>query len=209
MISPRTAQRPAYPHTVVDGGSNAVRLLTVSDIDRYLRHVADVDAGSGAEDGGHSHAYSRSDPLDLTEATPRERTRWTTPTDQPGWRRAWGLFDREELVGHLYLAGGSMRTDMHRVNLGMGVARSHRRQGGGTRLLETAIAWALLQPGIDWIDLGVFSDNASARALYARHGFQVTGAVLDRFRVDGQSLDELSMTLDVARVTGTIGAGAT
>ncbi|MFM2070891.1 MAG: hypothetical protein RLZZ623_1154, partial [Actinomycetota bacterium] len=35
---------------------------------------------------------------------------------------------------------------------------------------------------------------------YVRHGFHVVGRTPDRFRVDGQSLDETSMTLDVIGV---------
>jgi hypothetical protein len=33
-----------------------------------------------------------------------------------GWRRAWGLFDAEQLVGHLYLEGGALRSELHRVD---------------------------------------------------------------------------------------------
>jgi RimJ/RimL family protein N-acetyltransferase len=175
-----------------------VRPLVSADVDSYLGHVAAVDAGSGVDGAGHSHPYSRSEPLDLTEARDRELTRWATETDQPGWRRAWGLFDRGELVGHLYLAGGTLRSELHRADMGMGVVRSHRRQGGATLLLRTAIAWAQREPRIDWIDLGVFADNPGAQALYARHGFQVLGRTPDRFRVDGQSLEDTWMTLSVA-----------
>ncbi len=129
----------------------------------------------------------------------REVTRWSTDIDDVAWRRAWGLFDRGELVGHLYLAGGTLHSELHRVEMGMGIRRSHRRQGGGTLLLETGIEWARNQSTIDWIDLGVFSDNPGAQALYTRHGFHVLGRTPDRFRVDGESLDDISMTLNVAR----------
>ncbi len=179
-------------------GSIGVRLLAIDDVDRYVRHVAAVDAGSGVDGAGHSHPYGRAEPLDLAEARGRELTRWSTPMDQPGWRRAWGLFECDEMVGHLYLAGGTLQSEKHRVELGMGVVRSHHRQGGGTLLLKTAIAWAQRQRGIDWIDLGVFSDNPGAQALYALQGFQVIGRTPDRFRVDGVTLDDTSMTLSVA-----------
>jgi RimJ/RimL family protein N-acetyltransferase len=178
-----------------------VRLLTLDDVDGYVRHVARVDADSGADGVGHSHPYGKSDPVDVDEARGRETTRWTTEIDQPGWRRAWGLFDEGELIGHLYLAGGALRSELHRVSLGMGIARSHRRRGGGSLLLATAIRWARVQPSIVWIDLGVFSDNAGAQALYAQHGFHVLGETPDRFRVDGQSLDDISMTLNVAHTS--------
>jgi RimJ/RimL family protein N-acetyltransferase len=176
-----------------------VRLLGLPDVDRYLRHVVAVDAGSGVDGEGHSHPYSRSEPLDFDEARERETKRWSTGIDQPGWRRAWGLFDAADLVGQLYLAGGALRSELHRVEMGIGVARSHRRRGGGSALLRAATTWAHEQPGIDWIDLGVFSDNPGARAMYERHGFQAVGQTPDRFRVDGHSLDDTSMTLNVTR----------
>jgi RimJ/RimL family protein N-acetyltransferase len=175
-----------------------VRPLAIADVDGYLRHVVEVDAGSGRDGEAHSHPYSESEPLDMDAARDREITRWSTEIDRPGWRRAWGLFDQSQLVGHLYLAGGTLDSELHRANMGMGVVRSHRRRGGGTLLLETAIAWARCQPRIDWLDLGVFSDNPGAQALYTRHGFQILGQTPDRFRVDGHSLDDISMTLDVA-----------
>jgi RimJ/RimL family protein N-acetyltransferase len=109
-----------------------------------------------------------------------------------------GLFDGAALVGHLYLAGGGLLSELHRVNLGMGIIAPYRRQGGGGLLLTEAIDWARHQPTIDWIDLGVFSDNPGARALYEGHGFTAVGRVDDRFRVDGESLDDISMTLAVA-----------
>jgi len=187
---------------VADGGNLIVRPFLIGEVDEYLRHVRAVDAESGVDGAGHSHPYSRSEPIDMEAARNREETRWSTPIDEVGWRRAWGLFSEAALVGHLYLAGGALRSELHRGDLGMGILGSHRRRGGGTRLLETAIAWARDERGIDWIDLGVFSDNSGARALYARHGFQVLGDTPDRFRVDGQSLGNTSMTLSVARDSG-------
>jgi ribosomal protein S18 acetylase RimI-like enzyme len=64
--------------------------------------------------------------------------------------------------------------------MGMGISASHRRRGGGSLLVATAIDWARAQPGIDWIDLGVFADNPGAHALYTRHGFTPIGRMLDR-----------------------------
>ena len=180
-------------------GSMSVRLLGIADVDDYLRHVSAVDADSGVDGAGHSHAYSESEPFDFEAGRAREVTRWSTEIEQPGWRRAWGLFDEGELVGHLYLAGGALRSELHRADMGMGIIRSHRRRGGGTLLLEAATEWAREQPSIDWIDLGVFSDNPGAQALYERHGFRIVGRTPDRFRVDGQSLDNISMTLNVVR----------
>jgi RimJ/RimL family protein N-acetyltransferase len=183
---------------VTSFGSGRVRPLGLGDLDDYLRHVGEVDAGSGVEGAGHSHVYSRSEPFDVEAGRAREVTRWSTEIHEPAWRRVWGLFDQDELVGHLYLAGGTLRAELHRAGMGMGITRSHRRQGGGTLLLVTGIEWARSQPTIDWIDLGVFSDNPGAQALYARHGFQILGRTPDRYRVDGESLDDVAMALNVA-----------
>ena len=174
-----------------------VRALDVGDVGTYLRHVRVVDAGSGVDGAAHSHPYERDEPFDVDAAHDREVTRWTTTLDAPGWRRAWGLFAGEELVGHLYLGGGMLRSELHRVSLGMGIVSGHRGVGGGTLLLRTAIMWARDQPGIAWVDLGVFSDNPRAQALYARIGFETIGHTRDRFRVDGHSLDDTAMTLNV------------
>ena len=178
-----------------------VRLLEIGDVDRYLQLVSEVEAGSGVGGEGHSHAYTAADPHDPDAAREREILRWSTPISDAGWRRAWGLFDRDELVGELDLAGAELTSERHRVDLGMGVRLSHRRRGGGSQLLDTAVDWARGQPTIDWIDLSVFSDNPGAQALYLRHGFQILGRTTDRYRVDGCSLDDIPMALNVATRT--------
>ena len=184
--------------SVVAAQDLIVRPLQVSEVEAYLQHVAAVDADSGMDGAPHSHPYSVSEPFDFEAGRIREVERWTTPTSDVGWRRAWALLDRDGLVGHLYLAGGPLPTGLHRADLGMGVLPSHRRRRGATRLLETAIAWARQEPGISWIDLNVFVDNLGAQYLYQQFGFEVIGRTADRFRVDGASLDDIAMTLDVA-----------
>ena len=174
-----------------------VRPLRLDDVDIYLEHMLETDRDSGVDGTPHFHPYSRSETVDLDARRSQELARWSTPLDEPGWRRAWGLFDGGELVGHIYLAGGMLDTELHRAGMGMAIASTHRRRGGGTLLLGAAVAWARAQPGIAWVDLGVFSDNPGARALYERHGFEVTGVVPDRFRIDGVSVGDTQMTLPV------------
>jgi RimJ/RimL family protein N-acetyltransferase len=183
---------------VVGGQELFVRPFQIGEVEAYLQHVAEVDADSGIDGAPHSHPYSASDAFDFETGRNREVERWTTPVTHVGWRRAWGVFDRDDLVGHLYLAGGPLQTGLHRADLGMGVLPSHRRRRGATRLLDTAIAWARHDPGICWIDLNVFADNPGAQHLYERFGFATIGRTSDRFRVDGASLDDIAMTLNVA-----------
>ena len=175
-----------------------VRPLMDNEIDTYLRLLQAVNAESGVDGLGHSHAYPKAEPYDHDAAVQRETLRWASRTTGPGWRRAWGLFDHAELVGHCHLVGGSMSTELHRVSMGMGILRTHHRQGGGTQLLTAVRDWARNRPNIDWLDLGVFDDNNAAQALYLKHGFEVVGRTPDRFRVDGQALDDIAMTLHVA-----------
>ena len=81
--------------------------------------------------------------------------------------------------------------------MGMGIMPSHRGQGGGTLLLQTAIDWCRAQPEIDWFDLGVFADNPPAQALYRKFGFKEIGRRDDYFRIDGATVDNIEMTLFV------------
>jgi len=174
--------------------------VTLDEVDCYLLLTEAIAAGSGVDGEGHSHAYSRSEPFDVDAGRSCEAIRWTTPSDGVGYRRVWGLFDRDQIVGYLHLTGGDLRSELHRAELGMGVARSYGRQGCGRRLMTTAIAWARNQPNSDSIDLGVFSDNPGARQLHEAHGFQVVGRCADRFRVNGKSLDDIEMTLDIGQI---------
>jgi RimJ/RimL family protein N-acetyltransferase len=43
----------------------------------------------------------------------------------------------------------------------------------------------------------VFAGNARARKLYQRMGFIETGWVRDCFRIDGVTIDDISMVLDL------------
>lgn len=173
-----------------------VRLLTLGDVEAYVHHMIRADADSGAG-GVHFTPYGRDETVDVPGAIARERHRWSTPLEVPGWRRAWGWFRADTLVGHAYLAGGHLRSELHRASLGMGLEHGHRRQGGGRALLEAALAWARAEEALVWVDLGVFAANLPAQALYRRAGFVERGRTPDRFRVDGVSIDDISMSLSV------------
>ena len=174
-----------------------VRMLTIEDADQYIEHMVLCDSESGKDGGVHFHVYSASEPFDMRSGKDRERRRWSTPSTETGWRRAWGMFDGDKMVGHLYLAGGTLLSELHRIQLGMGILKSHHRRGGGSLMLQSAIEWAQAQPHIAWIDLGVFVENTPAQILYAKFGFSELGRTPDRFRVDGHRIDDISMSLCV------------
>jgi RimJ/RimL family protein N-acetyltransferase len=113
----------------------------------------------------------------------------------PGWRRAWMALDADGAIcGHADLRARPERAASHRCLLGMGVHRDARRQGLGERLLGTALDWARTQPGLDWVDLEVLSNNAPARRLYERCGFVFAGELPDLFRIDGEQHGYVYMT---------------
>jgi ribosomal protein S18 acetylase RimI-like enzyme len=66
----------------------------------------------------------------------------------------------------------------------------------GESLMRHAISWARSE-ALVWMDLNVLDGNVPAIALYRKLGFVETGRVTDRFRIDGASIGDLSMTLDL------------
>ena len=120
------------------------------------------------------------------------------PPTEPGWQRWWiAVEPGGRVVGHCDLKGPRLQTELHRATLGVGLEKPHRRQGLGTRLVLEAIEFARGVATLDWIDLGVFSNNVPALALYEWLGFRETGRVADRFRIGGQSIEDIQMTIHV------------
>ena len=173
-----------------------IRLLAGEEAHVYALVLRDSDVDSG-QGGGHFHPYSADTPFVVEEVADRARRCWARGLDETGWRRAWGWWMDEQLVGHVTLTGGGLATELHRARLGVGVLPASRGSGGGTALMETAMAWARKTPEIAWIDLGVFSDNPRALGLYERLGFAITGYRGDRYRIDGVSVGNTSMSLRV------------
>lgn len=104
-----------------------------------------------------------------------------------------------DIVGHVDLKGNHLKTGMHRCELGIGIEHAYRGQGMGRWLMQTAIDFARSAPTLKWLDLRVFADNKNARLLYTKLGFVELGVVVDRFQIDGVSMDDALMTLDVSR----------
>jgi len=174
-----------------------IRPLTLDDLEPYLVHCAALSAESGRNGDPYYGPYGHDEPLDPDGFRERTRERWSKTLDTPGWRRAWGLFVGERLVGSGDVAGGDLPAGLHRVTLGIGIQRSHRGRGRGRSLLEEIVAWCRAEPRLEWLDLGVFDKNVAAQGLFRQAGFSVIGQTNDRWRVDGQRIDEIAMTLRV------------
>jgi RimJ/RimL family protein N-acetyltransferase len=187
----------------VDLGALRVALLGPADARALAEHVARHAAESGRGGDLVFRPRSSAEEVDVPAAIARHRAAWACSITTPLWLRTWGLVEegpdeaRSTIYGHLDLTGGRLPAELHRATLGMGIERAARGRGLGRALIQAAIAWARAH-GLAWIDLGVFAHNAPARALYASMGFVQTGAVRDQFRVDGVTIDDISMSLALA-----------
>jgi ribosomal protein S18 acetylase RimI-like enzyme len=92
---------------------------------------------------------------------------------------------------------GSLSVQVHYDvgSLGMMVARQHRRQGIGGRLLDEGLGWAR-ERGVHKVNLEVWPHNAAAIALYRSRGFTVEGRLRRHYRrVNGELWDAITMGL--------------
>ncbi len=168
-----------------------IRLCELADVEAMLAHIERLWS---ERETIRSRPFAHGTPIDRGPREERLRTQWVKPLTEPGWMRTWGLFADSEIVGHLDLKGGPIVSDLHRATLGIGLEPGHRDRGLGKAICETTIAWARGQ-GLAWIDLGVFGPNLRAQALYRTLGFVEVGRIKDRFRPDGESIDDILMTL--------------
>lgn len=123
--------------------------------------------------------------------------RWQWPLDRPGWQRWFLAIDQDRVVGHVDLKGDGLATGQHRCTLGIGIERPWRGRGLGRRLMVTAMDFARQAPSLEWLDLNVMGGNLRARRLYEVLGFEVIGTIRDRFRLQGEPVDDVLMTLSV------------
>lgn len=175
--------------------ARTLRLLTLADMDEYLRFFNVQRLEGGVDGRPHDTPYNRNEVFDPREHRAVTTERWETPIHTLGWRRVWGLFEDDALIGTASLTGHTLETTAHRAQLGMGILYGYHRQGLGTRLLQTVIDWCRDQPQLCWLDLGVFHENKPAIGLYEAFGFQRLGYTPDLFRIDGVSIDDIPMTL--------------
>lgn len=77
----------------------------------------------------------------------------------------------------------------------MGVDKHFRRQGVGITLIKHVLRYCHLDPDIMWLDLNVLSNNEPAKCLYLNAGFTICGELEDKYRIDGQSIAELTMSI--------------
>lgn len=81
----------------------------------------------------------------------------------------------------------------HRAEFGISIKEKYWNKGIGNLLLKEIIKQAK-NMGYEQIELGVFSDNKKAQALYKKHGFEVWGSTKNAYKLkDGTYRDDIIM----------------
>lgn len=100
--------------------------------------------------------------------------------------------EADRVVGLIHLH----ELDDGRAELGMMVAKDHRRKGVGRLLLVTGADWARGRR-LRALELDVFSGNAAAIALYRGFGFVEDGRTRAIVRQSGEVWDAIGMSLSL------------
>ena len=109
--------------------------------------------------------------------------------------------DGVRVVGYLGLTQLEQRRVKHVAKLICGVARCVWGKGIGSRLMAAGIERAKIL-GVSRVELTVVQDNARARKLYEKNGFEVEGERKNAMLIDGVYHNELYMGLDLRGVAG-------
>jgi RimJ/RimL family protein N-acetyltransferase len=127
---------------------------------------------------------------------------WRSVADERRYIRALRRFPdaalfvascEDGIVGRLSLARDPHPASRHVADLGLMVARSHRRRGVGRALLAAAEEWAR-SAGVTKLELHVFPHNTGAIALYEHAGYEHEGVRRAQLRREsGEVVDAIVM----------------
>ena len=100
-----------------------------------------------------------------------------------------------KIIGNLLLSKIPLETASHRRSInGISVEEAYRGKGLSKVLLDYCIDFAK-KIGVEYLDLGVFTENKNAIKLYEKYGFEQVAIIEDEFRVNGKKLDSIQMCL--------------
>ena len=173
----------------------SVHPMQASELVLFEAHFARHRAESGRGGDYHFMPFAPDDPEGPKGMDP---SMLELGLDQPGWQRWWVAKSGDNIVGHVDIKGGAIKSQLHRCELGIGIERAHRGGGLGRKLMQSAITFCQLSPSIDWLDLRVFAHNQNARHLYQSLGFEEYGTVADWIRIGPTKIDDVMMTLSVS-----------
>lgn len=118
------------------------------------------------------------------------------PTDD---KVVLGAFHQENLVSISSLVRETAPKCRHYASIySVFTHPDFRQRGLSKHLLSQCLQQARQWPGVDYLQLGVATDNAAALAVYQQAGFQIWGTLPAALRVNGQDIDEHCMVLRLA-----------
>ena len=182
-----------------------IRLARPSDVIGYATHVVGHLTASGRDREIH---YAPVEAVNRDEIVANADRRWRTPLEDPGWGRSWIVVEprvdppgpSERVTGHLDVRNDALPARSHRATMAIGLEPEVRGKRLGEALSLAALEWLREHTKVEIVDLGVFSHNPAARALYMKLGFREIGFVRDAFRLsDGTRIDDILMTLTLRR----------
>ncbi|MEM7077636.1 MAG: GNAT family protein [Pseudomonadota bacterium] len=173
-----------------------IYVLDANRIDALAEHIARHRQESGRDGDIHFMPFLPDDP-DGPKAP--ELALLERGLDQTGWQRWWVAEHRASgrVIGHIDVRGAPIKAIAHRCELGLGIERPYRGRALGEALMREVINFCRAAPGLVWLDLKVFAHNHAAIRLYERLGFHAYGKVVDIIRLEGESIDDVQMTLNV------------
>lgn len=102
--------------------------------------------------------------------------------------------DKDQVIGWVDIVVFKNPRMNHRGTLGMGLLKSHRGQGVGSKLLEKALEYSR-QIGLEKIELQVYTGNTQAIDLYKKFGFEQSGHIKHYRKFEDVYFDSLSMAV--------------
>ena len=152
-----------------------IEIARKSDLSDFFIYITRQLADNGRADFPLFQPISRQNSTLSVPARQRFMMGVKTPMGQPGWRLLWLAKDKQDrIMGHIDIRPYDDDYCEHRVLLGMGVDSHYRRQGVGRKLIDHVIQYCL----------------------YLNKGFNICGEWVDKYRIDGDSISELSMTIN-------------
>ncbi|WP_243647017.1 GNAT family N-acetyltransferase [Scopulibacillus darangshiensis] len=100
----------------------------------------------------------------------------------------------EKTVGWIVCQSPGRKRLSHIGSLGMMIDKNYRDSGIGKKLINEVINWAVNNPMIEKLSLGVLSTNHRAIALYTRMGFVEEGRKMREIKMDeNEYVDDILM----------------
>ncbi|MES2825930.1 MAG: GNAT family N-acetyltransferase [Pseudomonadota bacterium] len=169
-----------------------------SDLENFFAYLRKQASGNGSDGRPFFQPVSRKELSIDTTVRDKFLIGLTVKKGELGWRKLWlAKNEAGNIVGHIDIRLHTERNSNHRVLLGMGVDIHHRRMGVGEELIKFILKYCEAEETIDWIDLSVLAGNDPAICLYKKVGFSMIGEYQDKFRIDGESISEIVMTMFV------------